>query len=109
VSEWSGLGPEIRSPVLDPDARYLEEDDDEVAFYLLTLDSINFGRVVSDTAQERRRSGYYTIASSLADRFRKRGPWPAEKLRLVGPGSVARVPGGPGEERTQAKIGKRAP
>ena len=84
-------GPE---PVLDPERHYLEGSREEVAAYLLTLDAINFGSGWFPTVRTRPGcSGYYTVASALADRFREAGPWsPAELRRLHAP-AVARVLG----------------
>lgn len=62
-------------PVLDPERHFLEGSREEVAAYLLTLDSINFGSGWFPTLRKREgMSGYYTVASSLADHFRARGP-----------------------------------
>ena len=81
-------GPE---PSLDPERHYLEGSKQDVATYLLTLDSINFGSGWFPTLRKRPGcSGYYTIAWALADRFREHGPWsPAELRRLDGPAVAA--------------------
>src|SRR3954451_12641459 len=78
-------------PVLDPARHYLEGPGEDVATYLLTLDSINFGSGWFPTLRKRPGcSGYYTIAWALADRFREHGPWsPAELRRLDGPAVAA--------------------
>jgi len=77
-------GPE---PTLDPEHHYLEGSREDVATYLLTLDAINFGSGWFPTLRKRPGcSGYYTIASELANRFRRHGPWtPAELARLEPP------------------------
>ncbi|MFL5865708.1 MAG: queuosine salvage family protein [Thermoleophilaceae bacterium] len=81
-------GPE---PSLDSERHYLEGSKQDVATYLLTLDSINFGSGWFPTLRKRPGcSGYYTIAWALADRFREQGPWsPAELRRLDGPAVAA--------------------
>jgi hypothetical protein len=81
-------------PVLDPERHYLEGSREDVAAYLLVLDSINFGSGWFPTLRKRPGcSGYYTVAWALADRWRAQGPWSNEELRaLTGPG-VARVLG----------------
>ena len=71
-------------PTLDPEAHYLEGSREDVARYLLMLDSINFGSGWFPTLRKRPgMSGYYTVASALADRFRARGPWSNEELRRL--------------------------
>jgi hypothetical protein len=87
-------------PVLDPEAHYIEGTREDVVAYLLTLDSINFGSGWFPTLQKRSgRSGYFTIASALTDRFRHEGPWSAGELRTIGTEEVARVLGqDPGHE-----------
>jgi hypothetical protein len=81
-------------PVLDPERHYLEGSREDVAAYLLVLDSINFGSGWFPTLQKRPGcSGYYTVASALADRWRAEGPWSNEELRaMTGPG-IGRVLG----------------
>jgi hypothetical protein len=80
------------APVLDPHRHYLEGSPEEVAAYILTLDAINFGSGWFPTLRKRpEMSGYYTIASSLADRFRERGPWSPAELRQIEAGELAAV------------------
>jgi hypothetical protein len=77
-------------PVLDPERHYLEGSRDDVAAYLLTLDSINFGSGWFPTLRKRpNSSGYYTVAWALADRFRTSGPWTNAELRALSPDAVA--------------------
>src|SRR3954454_15332893 len=81
-------------PELDPERHYLEGSAEDVTRYLLTLDSINFGSGWFPTLRKRPgMSGYYTIASTLADRFRARGPWSNEELRTLRADAVADVLG----------------
>jgi hypothetical protein len=80
-------GPE---PVLDPERHYLEGSREDVAAYLFTLDSINFGSGWFPTLRKRPRcSGYYTVAWGLADRFRARGGWTNDELRAMKGGEIA--------------------
>jgi hypothetical protein len=74
-------------PELDPETHYLEGANDDVASYLLTLDTINFGSGWFPTLRKRAgKSGYFTVAWGLADRFRDRGPYPNDELRgMTGP------------------------
>ena len=80
------------APALDRERHYLEGSPDDVAAYLLTLDAINFGSGWFPTLRKRPgSSGYYTVAWSLADKFRASGPWSNEELRSLEAGEVARV------------------
>jgi hypothetical protein len=81
-------------PVLDPERHYLEGSREDVAAYLLVLDSINFGSGWFPTLAKRPGcSGYSTVAWALADRWRAEGPWSNDELRaLTGP-DVGRVLG----------------
>jgi hypothetical protein len=84
-------GPE---PVLDPDAHFLEGAPEEVATYLLTLDAINFGSGWFPTLRKLPgRSGYLTVATALAERFRTEGPWSAAELVELTADDVAGVLG----------------
>jgi Potential Queuosine, Q, salvage protein family len=87
-------------PELDPDHHFLEGSPEDVAMYVLTLDSINFGSGWFPTLRKRPGcSGYETVASSLSERFREHGPWPAADLRRLEAPEIARVLGqDPGHE-----------
>src|SRR5438067_512404 len=77
------------APPLDSERHYLEGPREDVAAYLLTLDSINFGSGWFPTLRKRPgSSGYYTIAWALADRFRSHGPW--SRAELLPPGEEER-------------------
>jgi hypothetical protein len=77
-------------PTLDPERHFLDGSRDDVAAYLLTLTTINFGSGWFPTLRKRAgMSGYFTVASSLADRFRKVGPWSNEQLRALTTEEVA--------------------
>jgi hypothetical protein len=94
VGEWSAEGPGATTQQLDPERHYLEGGRGEVAAYLLTLDAINFGSGWFPTLRKRPGcSGYYTVASGLADEFRANGPWSGEELRAMEAERVARVLG----------------
>src|SRR5215208_2098081 len=80
------------APILDPELHYLDGSRDDVAAYMLTLDTINFGSGWFPTLQKRSGlSGYYTIARGLAERFRERGPWSPAELRAIDPAELAEV------------------
>jgi hypothetical protein len=81
-------------PELDPRSHFLEGSPDEVATYLLTLDTINFGSGWFPTIRKREVdgvsvSGYFTIAWGLTDRFRAHGPWSNAQLRAMTAGEIA--------------------
>jgi hypothetical protein len=87
-------------PQLDPVRHYLEGSRDDVAAYMLTLDAINFGSGWFPTLRKRPGcSGYFTVAWSLADRWRSEGPWSAAELRRLDARTVAAALGqDPGHE-----------
>ena len=66
----SGWPRSIRAlpPALDAERHYLEGSPEEVAHFMLVLDSINFGSGWFPTLRKRPgMSGYFTVASSLTD------------------------------------------
>ena len=67
-------------PELDPGSHYLGHGNDTVVF-ILTLDTINFGSGYFPHLTKRPgMSGYFTLASSLNDYFKKHGPLSAKEL-----------------------------
>src|SRR3954451_25052990 len=81
-------------PALDPETHYLEGPREDVISYLLTLDAINFGSGWFPTLRKREgRSGYFTVAWGLADRFREHGAWSGDELRALDGPAVAGVLG----------------
>src|SRR5918992_427097 len=79
---------------LDAEAHYLEGDPGDVAAYLLTLDAVNFGSGWFPTLRKRPgRSGYFTVAWALADRFRAHGPWSNAELRALDAAGLAAILG----------------
>ncbi len=62
----------------------------ERAAFWLTLDAINFGSGWFPTLRKPAgRSGYFTIAAGLRERFEWRGPWSADELASLGPSEIA--------------------
>ena len=62
--------------------------------FVITLDAINFGSGWFPKLRKRAgRSGYYTIAMGLKDRFDAHGPWSADELRRLGAEDLAAVTG----------------
>jgi Potential Queuosine, Q, salvage protein family len=85
-------------PALDPERHFLEGSAGDVASYLLTLDAINFGSGWFPTLRKRPGcSGYFTVAWSLADRFRARGPFSNAELRALDAAEIAAVLGQPAD------------
>jgi Potential Queuosine, Q, salvage protein family len=85
---------EAGPPALDAEAHFLEGAPGDVATYLLTLDAINFGSGWFPTLRKRPgRSGYFTVAWALADRFRAEGAWSNAELRALDTDELAAVLG----------------
>lgn len=62
--------------------------------YVITLDAINFGSGWFPKLRKRDgRSGYFTLAMGLKDRFDAEGPWSARELAELSPSDLARVTG----------------
>jgi Potential Queuosine, Q, salvage protein family len=81
-------------PALDADRHYLDGPPEDVADFLLVLDSINFGSGWFPTLRKRPgMSGYFTVASYLADLWRDSGGWSFEDLRALPAEEVAAVLG----------------
>jgi hypothetical protein len=75
---------------LDPATDLVEAQGEARAAFVLCLDAINFGSGWWPTIRKRPgRSGYFTIAAGLTERFRERGPWPAAELANVGAAEIA--------------------
>ncbi len=72
------------APELDPLRHYLEGSEADVAMYVLALDAVNFGSGWFPTLRKRAGcSGYFTVAWSIADRFRADGPWSVSDLAAM--------------------------
>jgi hypothetical protein len=81
-------------PALDPQRHYLEGPAADVADYLLVLDAINFGSGWFPTLHKRTGcSGYFTVAWSLADRWRAGAGWTSAQLRTMTSDEVAETMG----------------
>jgi hypothetical protein len=88
------------APALDAERHYLDGSPEDVADYMLVLDTINFGSGWFPTLRKRPgMSGYFTVAASLADNFRRHGPWSSHELQALKGADVAGVLGQePGHE-----------
>ncbi|MGA2007021.1 MAG: queuosine salvage family protein [Solirubrobacteraceae bacterium] len=88
---------------LDPAVHHLDGSREEVARYLLTLDTINFGSGWFPTLLKRPGcSGYTTVASRLRERFRSEGPWSNAQLRALDTVTVAATLGQPADHELMA-------
>ena len=68
----------------DPEAHMTDGSREELAAFWLTLDAINFGSGWFPTLRKPGgRSGYFTIATALKERFTRHGPWSAQHLAEI--------------------------
>lgn len=80
-------------PVWDPVTHHVGTPRSRLA-YVLTLDTINFGSGWFPKLRKRDgRSGYFTVAMGLKDRFDADGPWSASELAALSPLDLADVTG----------------
>jgi hypothetical protein len=87
------LLPPAQSPP-DPEMELREGDRETRAAFVLCLDAINFGSGWWPTIRKRPgRSGYFTIAAGLTERFRGSGPWSADELARIAAADIAGVLG----------------
>jgi hypothetical protein len=81
-------------PEPDPDSHLTEGTREELAAFWLTLDAINFGSGWFPTLRKRDgRSGYYTVATGVRDRFATKGPWSPAELTHIDSSEVAEALG----------------
>lgn len=80
-------------PVWDPATHHVGTESSRLA-YVITLDAINFGSGWFPKLRKREgRSGYFTVAMGLKDRFDADGPWSAAELAALSPFDLAEVTG----------------
>jgi len=83
----------LGTPSWDPETHHVGTPASRLAF-VVTLDAVNFGSGWFPRLRKRAgRSGYYTVAMGLKDRFDAEGPWSAGELRSLRPADLARVTG----------------
>ncbi|HEX4806819.1 MAG TPA: queuosine salvage family protein [Conexibacter sp.] len=87
-------------PAANPEDQLVSGPPELRAAFHLTLDAINFGSGWFPTLRKREdRSGYWTVALGLRDRFAAHGAWSAEELRAISAREIATVLGQePGHE-----------
>jgi hypothetical protein len=83
-------------PALNPEYHYLEGEPADVADYMLTLDTINFGSGWFPTLRKRELdgrpvSGYFTVSWALADHVRAHGPPTGAWLSRVSTVEIAEI------------------
>jgi len=78
----------------DPESHLTDGSREELAAFWLTLDAINFGSGWFPTLRKRDgRSGYFTIAAGIRDRFTTRGPYPADELATIDAAAIGETLG----------------
>jgi hypothetical protein len=101
TSEYVGTLP-IALPEggLDPDTHLIGCSREKLAAFWLTIDAINFGSGWFPTLRKRAgRSGYFTVAGGVRERFATYGPWTANELAEIDAPAVATTLGqDPGHE-----------
>jgi hypothetical protein len=86
----AGLPGAVAPPPPDPASEPAEGDDEARAAFVICLDAINFGSGWWPTVRKRSgRSGYFTIAAGLTERFREAGPWAAGELSAIDAAEIA--------------------
>jgi putative queuosine salvage protein len=82
---------QVREPVLDPTRHYFGTTTETIA-YVFTLDAINFGSGYFPRLRKRSgMSGYFTVATSLADYYREHGPLSAGQLADISVEECAKI------------------
>ncbi len=109
VERLEKLAPELTGslaapPQLDP-AHHFAGDEESTLAYVLTLDAVNFGSGWFPVLRKRPGlSGYFTVATSLKDRFEREGPWSARELARLDADACARVFGQEGGHPEAAEL-----
>jgi hypothetical protein len=90
----AGLPAAAEPPSPDPATELVEGNREARTAFTLCLDAINFGSGWWPTIRKRPgRSGYFTIAAGLTERFRDGGPWSARELTELRAVDIASVVG----------------
>jgi hypothetical protein len=90
----AGLPLDVPAAQPDPAAHLVKGSREELAAFWLALDAINFGSGWFPTlAMRPGRSGYFTVAIGLRERYEAHGAWSAEELSALTPAEVAAILG----------------
>jgi hypothetical protein len=90
----AGLPDKAELPASDPATELVEGGCEARIAFVLCLDAINFGSGWWPTIRKRPgRSGYFTIAAGLTERFRADGSWSANELTDLRAADIASVVG----------------
>jgi len=90
----AGLPAAAELPPPDPATHFGEGDREGRAAFVICLNAINFGSGWWPEIRKRPgRSGYFTIAAGLTERFRADEPWSAEELTQLDAADLATVTG----------------
>ncbi|HUC08726.1 MAG TPA: hypothetical protein VMR96_11625, partial [Solirubrobacterales bacterium] len=90
----AGLPEGAEPPAADPATELVEGDREARTAFVLCLDAINFGSGWWPTIRKRPgRSGFFTIAGGLAERFRQSGAWSPVELSRLDAAAVAETLG----------------
>jgi hypothetical protein len=74
----------------DADPHFLHGTREQLTAFWLTLDAINFGSGWFPTLRKRAgRSGHFTVATGIRERFSRLGPWSAGELAQIDAREVA--------------------
>jgi hypothetical protein len=93
--------PELAPP--DPETEFLAGDREARAAFVICLDAINFGSGWWPTIRKRPgRSGYFTVAAGVTERFRAIGPWTSAELESIDAAAIAAVLGQDPEHQLMA-------
>jgi hypothetical protein len=84
----------IETAPSDPETELLDGSREQRIAFVVCLDAINFGSGWWPTIRKRPGgSGYFTVAAGIAERFRRRGAWPAGELARIEASEVAALLG----------------
>ena len=90
IEEYAAALPAPAPAELDPETELTAGDRETRVAFIVCLDAINFGSGWWPTIRKRPgRSGYFTVAAGLTERFRGRGAWTARELRVLGTNEIA--------------------
>jgi hypothetical protein len=94
IAAYAAAMPPQAPAAPDPETELLEGDREARAAFVICLDAINFGSGWWPTIRKRPgRSGYFTVAASLTERFRGDGPGAAGELESIDAAAIAAVLG----------------